>query len=91
MECHSKGKGDNAMTPEEKAYSAIMALRMIARQKLKTTWVERSYNNGHDEPCPTCKKLIEIASIALDELEKKIECKNRRGKQLVRLKQNFSA
>lgn len=63
------------MNTEEKFYSAKMALKMIAAVKPKTKWVETGYNDGHDEDCSQCTKMIQIAKFALQELGEENENK----------------
>ena len=57
------------MTIEEKAYSAIMALKMIAKSKVCTHYVEECYGHGHDVPCAGCERMQTLAKTALEELE----------------------
>lgn len=49
---------------------AKMILHAITRIKPSTTYVETSYNSGSNVPCQHCEKMIELAKIALEALEK---------------------
>ena len=58
------------MTKEEKYAGAILALKMIANVKPKQEYYEIGYNCGGHKDCEQCRKMIDLATSALEELLK---------------------